>query len=239
VTDLLLVVGVAAAVFAMAALAQAITGFGSALVAVPLLTLVVHPIAAVVGATAVSLVLTSGAAWRERSHVDVAAARSLTVTGILGMPLGLVLLGATEESRLEAWIAAAMLVMVVLVASGVRIGARGLPAAGLLSGALLTSTGMNGPPLVMALLDREPRCYRATLQGVFAVQDVVAVAAFLVLGHVDREVALLTCSGVVGLPLGWRLGDAVFQRIPAARLRPVVLGGLVLTAASMLVGVVA
>ena len=97
---------------------------------------------------------------------------------------------------------------------------------------------MNGPPLVMALVDREPRCYRATLQGVFAVQDVVAVAAFLVLGHVDREVALLTCSGVVGLPLGWRLGDAVFQRIPAPRLRPVVVGGLVLTAASMLVGAV-
>lgn len=237
-TDLLLLAAVAAAVFMLAAMAQAVTGFGSALVAVPLLTLVVHPVAAVVGATAVSLVLTSGAAWRERSHVDVAAARRLTVTGILGMPLGLILLGVAEESRLEAWIAAAMLVMVVLVASGVRIGARGLPAAGLLSGALLTSTGMNGPPLVMALLDREPRRYRATLQGVFAMQDVVAVAAFLVLGYVDGEVALLTASGVVGLPVGWLLGDAVFHEIPAARLRPLVIGGLLVTAASMLVGAI-
>ena len=238
-TDLLLVAGVAAAVFVLAAMAQAITGFGSALVAVPLLTLMVHPIVAVVAATAVSLVLTSGAAWRERSHVDVASARTLTVTGVLGMPLGLVLLALADESRLEVWIAATMLVMVLLVASGVRIGPRGLPVAGLVSGALLTSTGMNGPPLVMALMDREPRGYRATLQGVFAVQDVVAVAAFLVLGYVDREVALLTASGVVGIPLGWRLGDAVFHRIPAARLRPVIVAGLVLTAASMLVGAVA
>lgn len=238
-TDLLLVAGVAAAVFVLAAVAQAITGFGSALVAVPLLTLMVHPIVAVVAATAVSLVLTSGAAWRERSHVDVASARTLTVTGVLGMPLGLVLLALADESRLEVWIAATMLVMVLLVASGVRIGPRGLPVAGLVSGALLTSTGMNGPPLVMALMDREPRGYRATLQGVFAVQDVVAVAAFLVLGYVDREVALLTASGVVGIPLGWRLGDAVFHRIPAARLRPVIVAGLVLTAASMLVGAVA
>lgn len=238
-TDLLLVAGIAAAVFVLAAMAQAITGFGSALVAVPLLTLVVHPIAAVVAATAVSLVLTTDAAWRERSHVDVASARVLTLTGVLGMPLGLILLALADESRLEAWIAATMLVTVLLVAGGVRIGARGLPVAGLVSGVLLTSTGMNGPPLVMALMDRRPRVYRATLQGVFAVQDVVAVAAFLVLGYVDREVALLTASGVVGIPLGWRLGDAVFHRIPAARLRPVIVAGLVLTAASMLVGAVA
>ncbi|MDI6908213.1 sulfite exporter TauE/SafE family protein [Nocardioides sp.] len=237
-TDLLLVAGVAAAVFVLAAMAQAITGFGSALVAVPLLTLVVHPIAAVVAATAVSLVLTSGAAWRERSYVDLASARTLTLTGVLGMPLGLVLLALADESRLQAWIAGSMLVMVLLVAAGVRIGARGLPVAGLLSGALLTSTGMNGPPLVMALMDRERRGYRATLQGVFAVQDVVAVAAFLVLGYVDREVALLIASGVVGLPAGWRLGDAVFHRIPAARLRPVIVGGLVLTAASVLLAAV-
>lgn len=238
-SDLLALAAVAAVVFMVAAIAQAVTGFGSALVAVPLLTLMVHPIAAVVAATAVSLVLTSGAAWRERSHVDIASARTLTVTGILGMPLGLVLLTLADESRLEVWIAATMLVMVLLVAGGVRIAARGLPVAGLLSGALLTSTGMNGPPLVMALMDREPRGYRATLQGVFAVQDVVAVAAFLVLGYVDREVALLTAAGVVGIPLGWRLGDGVFHRIPAARLRPVIVGGLVLTAASMLIGAVA
>ena len=237
-TDLLLVAGVAAAVFVLAAMAQAITGFGSALVAVPLLTLVVHPIAAVVAATAVSLVLTSGAAWRERSYVDVASARVLTLTGVLGMPLGLVPLVLADEARLEAWIAATMLVMVLLVAAGVRIGARGLPVAGVLSGALLTSTGMNGPPLVMALMEREPRRYRATLQGVFAVQDVVAVAAFLALGYVDREVALLTASGLVGIPIGWRLGDAVFHRIPAARLRPVIVAGLVLTAASVLLAAV-
>ena len=234
-TDLLLLVAVAAGVFMLAAIAQAVTGFGSALVAVPLLTLVVHPVSAVVAATAVSLVLTTGAAWREREHLEAASVRVLTVAGIAGMPLGLVLLAVADESGLQGWIAASMLVMVLLVAAGVRVGTRGLRVAGVVSGALLTSTGMNGPPLVMALMDREPRRYRATLQAVFAVQDVAAVAAFAVLGYVDADVALLTAAGVVGIPLGWRLGDAVFHRIPAARLRPIVLGGLVLTATSVLV----
>ncbi|QIK76162.1 sulfite exporter TauE/SafE family protein [Nocardioides piscis] len=237
-TDLLLLAVVATAVFVLAALAQAITGFGSALVAVPLLTLVVEPVAAVVAATAVSLVLTSGAAWQERRFVDRDAATTLVWTGVLGMPVGLLVLGIVDEERLQAWIAVVLLALVVLVAFGVRTGTRSLPVAGVVSGALLTSTGMNGPPLVMALVDREPRRYRATLQAVFAAQDVVAVAAFLALGHVSLEAAVLTAGGILGLPLGWRVGDVLFHRVSPARLRPLVIGGLVLTAVSMLVGAV-
>jgi uncharacterized membrane protein YfcA len=239
VVDLLLLAALGAAVFALAALAQAITGFGSALVAVPLLALATEPVAAVVAATAVGLVITSGAGWQERAYVDVPVARTLTLTGIVGMPAGLLLLEVVDESRLEVWIAGAMLVMVLLVTSGLRIGDRGTPFAGLVSGALLTSAGMNGPPLVMALVDREPRRYRATLQAVFAVQDAVAVAAFVILGHFDLDAALLTAGGIVGIPLGWRLGDAVFHRIPAARLRPIINVSLGLAALSMLVGALA
>lgn len=234
--DLLVLAAAAAAVFVVAALAQAVTGFGSALVAVPLLTWWVDPVAAIVATTAVGLVLSSGAALRERSYVDRGAARLLTVTGVLGMPAGLVLLEVADQSRLEALISAAVLVMVLFVAGGARVGPRGLPVVGVASGALLTSTGMNGPPLVMGLIHLEPRGYRATLQAVFAVQDLVAVAAFLAFGHLDVEAAVLAAGGLLGLPLGWTLGDAVFRRTPAARLRPLTIGALVLTAASMLAG---
>jgi uncharacterized protein len=234
VVDLSLI-GAAVTIFVVAALAQAVTGFGSALVAVPLLTLVTDPVAAVVAATGVSLVLSSGAAWRERAHVEVRPARTLTVAGVLGMPAGLLLLALLDEALLTACIAVTMLVLVVLVASGLHVPARALPTAGLVSGALLTSTGMNGPPLVMALVGREPLRYRATLQAVFAGQDLVAVAAFAVLGLVDREALLLVIAGTAGLPIGWRVGNVVFHRIPASRLRHVVIGGLVLTGASMLI----
>ena len=233
--DLLLVVAAAAGIFLLAALAQAVTGFGSALVAVPLLALVTDPVTAVVVATTVSLVLSSGAAWRERAYVDPGRARTLTLTGVVGMPVGLAALHLLDESALTAVIAVVMLVMVALVASGLRVPAGALPVAGLASGALLTSTGMNGPPLVMALARLEPLRYRATLQAVFAGQDVVAVASFVALGMWSGESALLVVAGVAGLPLGWRLGDAIFRRVPAHRLRHVVIAGLVLTAVSLLV----
>ncbi len=84
--DLLLVAAAAAGIFLLAALAQAVTGFGSALVAVPLLALVTDPVTAVVVATTVSLVLSTGAAWRERAYVDLGRTRTLTLTGVVGMP---------------------------------------------------------------------------------------------------------------------------------------------------------
>ncbi len=233
--ELLVLAAVALVVFVVAALVQAVTGFGSALAAVPGLLLVTDPAPAVVAATVVSLVLTTGMALREREHVDRRDAVVLTVTGLVGMPVGLVLLAVADEGLLSAGIAVAMLVMVALLAAGLRVGRRGLPVVGVVSGGLLTSTGMNGPPLVMALVDREPRCYRATLQAVFAGQDVVAVAAFVLLGHVDVDVLVLAVGGVAGLPLGWRLGDAIFHRVSPAQLRPLVIGTLVASALAVLV----
>lgn len=52
--ELMAIGAVAGAVFALAAAAQAISGFGSALVAIPLLALAIGPDRAVVSATAVS-----------------------------------------------------------------------------------------------------------------------------------------------------------------------------------------
>lgn len=233
---MLALIGIALLVFVIAALVQAVTGFGSVLAAVPGLLLVTDPARAVVVATLVSLVLTAGVALRERAHVDRRDSLLLVLTGIVGMPVGLVLLEVTDERLLSAGIAAVMLVLVLLVARGPRIGRRGLPIVGIVSGGLLTSTGMNGPPLVMALVDREPRRYRATLQAVFAGQDLVAVAAFVVLGHVDTTVLVLSLGGVAGLPIGWWLGEAIFKRVPPARLRPLVIGTLAVSAAAVLVG---
>lgn len=236
--ELLTLTGVALLVFVVAALVQAVTGFGSVLAAVPGLLLVTDPARAVVAATVVSLVLTAGVALRERAYVDRRDSLLLTLMGIIGMPVGLVLLAVASERLLTAGIAVVMLVLVVLMAVTPKIGRRGLPVAGIVSGGLLTSTGMNGPPLVMVLIDREPRRYRATLQAVFAGQDLVAVAAFLVLGHVDLEVLLLSLGGVAGLPVGWRLGDALFHRVSPARLRPLVIATLVISAVAVLVGAV-
>jgi len=218
-----------AAVFLLAALAQSVTGFGSALVAVPLLGTLTSPSVAVVSATTVSLVLTAGAAVRERTYIDRPLSRTLLVSGLAGVPVGLVALHVLDEAVLGTAVAGMVLVSVPVLVLAPRL--RPLPApAGVVSGALLTSTGMNGPPLVLALQHLEPRTYRATLQAVFAGQDAVAVLGFLVLGVLTPEVAMISAAGLLGLPLGWAVGDVAFRRVSRERLRFVVVVMLLVSA---------
>ncbi|WP_310962535.1 sulfite exporter TauE/SafE family protein [Nocardioides terrisoli] len=226
--DLLPLLATGLVAFGLAAVAQAVTGFGSALVSVPLLTLVVHPAEAVVAATLLGLVLAGWGASRERAHADRPRAGRLVLTGALGIPIGLALLLVLDERVLQLVIGSTVLVLVALLAAGLRIRSTSttLTVAGLTSGALLTSTGMNGPPLVMVLRGLSPRTSRATLQVVFCVQDAVAVVGFGVVGRLTAPTLALAAAGALAVPVGWRIGDGLFHRLPARALHWLVLGGL-------------
>jgi uncharacterized membrane protein YfcA len=231
----LLAVGVVALlVFTLAAAAQAVTGFGLALVAVPLMAVFLDPVAAVVATTMVGVVLTGLASYREREHVERPVAARLTGAALLGMPLGLLTLTRLDERSLKMVIAVGLLLLVGLLLVKVRLpaGATTQYGAGVVSGMLLTSTGMNGPPVVLSVqaLGLPPRRFRGTLQVVFCMQDLVAVGAFIALGFVDPVIAAAVGAGAVGVPVGWWAGDHLFAGLSPERFRTVVLSTLALTA---------
>lgn len=230
---LLVLALVAAAVFTVASAAQALTGFGSALVAVPLLALIVDPVAAVVATTAVSLVLTFVVVRKERVHVERWAVRRFAITGLVGLPVGLAALLLLSVEQLTLLMAAVLLALVVVLAVGVSLpsGPVSQRLAGVTSGALLASTGMNGPPLVLVLhaMDLAPRRFRATLQGVFCVQDLLAVAGFALIGSINVTTLALVAGGAVGIPLGWRVGNRWFHSLSPTAFRRVVLVFLAVT----------
>jgi uncharacterized protein len=88
------------AIAALAAFAQSVSGFGSALVAVPLLSVLAGPRTAVVTITVVSIAMTALATVRERRHVQWRVAGTLAITGLIGMPVGLVLLTTLDGRAL-------------------------------------------------------------------------------------------------------------------------------------------
>ncbi|NYG59941.1 hypothetical protein BJ980_002864 [Nocardioides daedukensis] len=237
--DLLTLALAAAAIFVLAALAQAVSGFGSALLAIPLLVMVMDPVPAVVTATGVSLVI-SGTAWRrERAHVMVPVGRRLVLAGVLGMPLGLATLLLVSERALGIGIGILVLVTVAALACRVKVpDSPGMHwVAGMMSGALLTSTGMNGPPLVLAVhgVGGSARSTRATLQTVFTVQDLLALCAFALAGLFSQQVVIAMAAGCLGIPLGWAIGDRIFHRLSEQTFRRVILVGLSLAAVTSLV----
>jgi uncharacterized membrane protein YfcA len=224
----------------LAGFVQSVSGFGAALVAVPILAPVLGPGDAVVAVTLVSFVLSGGAALRERPHVDVALSRRMALAGLVGMPVGLLLLARASESLLQGLMAITVLAALVLVAARVRVPA-GVATAritGVLSGVLLTSTGMNGPPLVLGLFAQrpDPRRFRGTLQAVLCAQDLAAIAGFVVVGLVDDQALVAAAIGLASCPAGWSLGDRVFDRIRAEVFHRVLTLGLAASALMLVVG---
>lgn len=228
--ELTVIALVAVGIFALGGIAQAVTGFGGAMVAVPLLVLIVDPVTAVVSATGVGLAL-SGLGWhREREHVVVPLARRLAVSGFIGMPAGLAVLLLVQARTLGLVIGVMLGLTVLSILFKVRlpssVGAQ--RGAGVISGALLTSTGLNGPPLVTAMrgTDEPPRRVRATLQAVFTLQDAVAVGIFVVAGAFQPTALVAVAAGLVGVRVGWSVGDRIFHRLSVEAFNKIVLGGL-------------
>ncbi|WBB80006.1 sulfite exporter TauE/SafE family protein [Micromonospora sp. WMMD882] len=221
---------IAFGVVLLGSFAQTVSGFGYAMVTVPLLTAATDPVTAVVVTALTDIGLTLTATARDRAHVRWRTAGVLTGAALLGLPVGLLVLATFPERLLSAVIAVVVTGCVALVWSGIRIraGALGLGAVGALVGVLTTATGTNGPPLVAAFhsLGYDPRTFRATLAAIFSGVGLVALAGFAAIGRIDAQALRLSLVALPAVPLGWWLGNLVFDRLSPTVFRRIVLLGL-------------
>ena len=233
--QVIMMLAATSAIVLLAAATQATTGFGFALVAVPLLTLAVDARTAVVATGVAGVAVTVHGAVRQRDQVRWRVAGQLLGSSLLGMPIGLAVLRLAPDRTLTMLVAVGVLGCTVLVWRGLRfpITPVTLGAVGVLSGVLATSTGTNGPPLVAAFqaMGYDQRTFRATLAAVFAGSGTLGLIGFWLAGQATPAAIRI---GLVGLPAvlaGWWLGNAVVRRIDEARFRSVVLVSLAASAA--------
>ena len=161
------------AVLFLATLIRSAFGFGEALVAVPLLALVMPvevaaPVAALVSVTVAAAVLAQD--W---SEVHARSAGWLVLSTLFGIPLGLLLLTRVPEPLVKATLACVIVGFSIHSLVGRKRAAlrddRLAWVFGFCAGVLGGAYGMNGPPLVIygVLRGWSPRYFRATLQGYF------------------------------------------------------------------------
>lgn len=198
---------VAVAVFA-ASFVQIIAGFGFALLCMPIMTIAIPVEQAVIISTLMGVFAVTWQAWYMRGDREPRLVRRLSLSAFLGMPLGLVVLHVFDDQTLRLILGVAVLVATALLVRRVDL-VSAPPAldygAGFLSGVLNTSLSTNGPPLVFALQARhlQPDQFRATINMVFAVSNVVTIVLFLVDGKITLEG--LEAAGIA-LP-AWALGQ--------------------------------
>lgn len=215
-----------AVVLGFAAAVQMASGFGFALVAVPLLALVVGPHEAVVLALLMGTAFNGWQAVEGRRDVERPVLARILVAAGVGMPAGYLLYRALGRDSLTVLVGVLVLAAATSLWRGWSLPAAGRATdlvAGLATGVLTTATATNGPPVVTLLHARGvgPEVFRAMTTTVFLVLDLLAVCLFVATG--DLGAAEVTTAAValpvvlVGGFLGYRarrlLSPAAFRRV--------------------------
>jgi uncharacterized membrane protein YfcA len=227
-------------VVSLAAAAQAVSGFGFALIGTPLVAVLTGPKEAVVGLTMIGVLLVAQLSLRGRGHVDRPTVGVVTVSAIVGMPLGLLVLVRADDRVLTFAIAIAVIGFSLLLWRGARVPAgRGTDAAaGFTAGILSTSTGTSGPPIVIALSAKqlEPPVFRATISAIFLVQGSAALVLFALGEQITRDALSVALAGLPGVLVGSIVGERGFRRLDTSTFGRVVLGMLFLSGLVALFG---
>lgn len=229
------------AVFFLSTLVRSFLGFGDALIAVPLLALVLPakvaaPVVVLVSFTIGSILIAED--WRS---VHVRSAGWLVAATLLGIPAGLWVLKNLPEGAVKG-----VLGVVILVFGGYSLTNRwrgelkndrlAWPfgfAAGVLGGAY----GMNGPPLIIYGLLRgwAPENFRATLQGYFLPASVLGMAGYWIAGlwtaDVNRYYLLSLPAAIPAIFLGRWLS----RRMDSRRFLVYVDGGLMVIGVALII----
>lgn len=197
---------------------EAATGFGSAVVALPVLEMAfpshMPALLVLLGIPLVALM-----AGIERAYIDAPAVAQVSSGLIFGTVVAipvLTLVSGRPLRLLFGFATLAALVPLTVMRRGVARTAPRSFAAGLGSGFMGTATGMSGPPLAVVFAHEHGPTVRATLGLVYGIGSAFSVAALLLarrLGTADLWLAaLLTIPVVIGFAAGRLLLKRVSRR---------------------------
>jgi len=242
----MIVVWIIALVFGAAVL-QALSGFGFALVVMPLATLVIDlktaaPLVALAQVTANTINII-----RFRRAINLGEVARLGVASVLGIPIGIWALLRVNElaiNRLMGAILIAYAAYVLLRQPSKRSG-EGRPAAqwwaypaGFLAGCLGGAYNTPGPPVVVyGSLRQWPKDeYRAIVQSVFLINAVLVVSSHLLAHRVTTQVWTLYAWAAPALLLGLWSGTLLDRHMDQERFRILVTAMILVLGVSMLLG---
>jgi uncharacterized membrane protein YfcA len=228
-------------ILVLSAFVRGMIGFGNALIAMPLLALVVSvqiasPVVGLANLTGILIILVRQ--WRS---VDLRAAWRLTLSSLIGIPIGLLFIKNANESLVR------VLLGVTLIAFGLYyLIAPRLPylrgegtsyAFGLASGVLGGAYNTNGPPIVLygALRRWPPESFRATLQGVFLPTNLMVIVGHVLAGLATPTVLKLYALSLPLMLLATLLGMRLARRIPQGQFNRLVYAFLVAMGALLIV----
>ena len=198
-------------------------GFGIGLATAPVLLLVLEPQTVVVTVNSVSLPLFALIILQTRGDLPFREMVPIIVAGLLGVPVGVLILESASPTVLRVFITALILTLTVPAALNLQgrvLGSRLLgPVVGFVVGALLTGSGIGGPLIALHLLARDwgRQAIRSSLALYFLVVESTGVAGYAVEGLFNQErvglVLVVTGPVLLGFAAATLIGHRMNERL--------------------------
>ncbi len=208
------------AIFLLAGFIQGVTGFGSALVAMPLLCIIIDIKSAVPLCILNSIVITTYLSLKMRSHLSIGKILPLCVAAIPGIIMGSTLLKQVSSSLIRI-----NLGILLIAYSFYSLYSRPAPRklnktwsyiAGFMSGAIGAAFSAGGPPTIIyaTLSDWNKDTIKATLSGFFLFNSYLIAVVHAVNGLTTIEVFTQFMISAPFVLLGTVLGSISYGKIP-------------------------
>lgn len=220
----------------LAGLARGFSGFGAALIFMPLASTAISPAAAAPLLLIVDLVMSAGMlrpAWRRADRRDVGI---MSLGALIGVPLGTLALRYSDPLTVRWAIVGVVVLLLALLISGWRYHGRPRPpltvGVGFLSGLFSGAAQVGGPPVVAYWLGgkNESGVIRANIVIYFLVSSLLSLASYLVGGLLTREILILWIVTAPTYGAGLFLGARFFSRANEATFRWICFGLIALAA---------
>lgn len=212
----------------LAAFLQCLAGFGFAVIAMPMVAIVVglHTAAPLIALTGLTLYTVN--LIRYRRSLNMREVLPMAAASVLGVPVGMWLLTNVDEAVVKQALG------LILIAYGIYALARpkrGRPISktwvyptGFVAGCLGAAYNTPGPPAVVygSLRDWPRDEFRAAMQTLFFLNATLVVVSHSVARHVTADVLLLFAYAVPALVVGILVGTRVDERVNRDHFRLIV-----------------
>lgn len=205
------------------AMIQAGTGFGFAIIAIPLLMLIHDAHAAVSLANLLSLASAVALLPQARKEVDTSFLKPLFLGSLIGLPLGGLFFFFIPVFWLKVTVSTIIVIFTLLLIRKVSLPLGNGKRVGAVSGFFTTSLGMPGPPIVLYLASKntDKTSFRGTTIVFYSLVYPISLLVQAMTGHLTLDLVEKSSLMIPAIVIGQILGSLIHNKLNQQTFRTV------------------
>ncbi|MED5450517.1 MAG: sulfite exporter TauE/SafE family protein [Chloroflexota bacterium] len=216
-------------------------GFGIAIGSSPIMLLTVDPQSTVIVINTVSLLIFVLMIYQNKDHINYREMTVPVIFGLIGVPVGVYILANSNAATLRISIALLIIILGISLAFNPTVSVLRhkytLWGSAFLVSVMITSTGIGGPIMAVAVLARDWKrdSIRGSLPYYYIFIETAAVIGYVITDLFDSERLILTGISFFPALLGFWVASILVNKINQTYYRNLILGIVICAGIAILV----